>query len=153
MPTLCNMRTNLPLPDVPLKSINTRHKSDALGPHASKNPPDPHWLPSYSLVRETHGSLSQYVSFSFIDVGNVLTSYVLFFFSAQRGCPIVAWKASLQLQCFSSRDKSACYVLNLLRPNKQSHREDQRDDPGATKKTRLRTRQICQICCRSEKTS
>eukprot|EP00983_Pelagomonas_calceolata_P019422 610584-Pelagomonas_calceolata.AAC.2 len=44
---------------------NKNTHSGALGPHASRNPPDPRWFPSYPLVRETHRSLSQCVSFSF----------------------------------------------------------------------------------------
>eukprot|EP00983_Pelagomonas_calceolata_P047394 1140627-Pelagomonas_calceolata.AAC.2 len=51
---------------------NTQHSSGALGPHAARNPSDPHWLHSHTLVRETHGSLSQRVSFSYIDVVSVL---------------------------------------------------------------------------------
>jgi len=35
---------------------------------------------SFSLVEETHGSLSLCVSFSLIDVGSGLTAYVVFLF-------------------------------------------------------------------------
>eukprot|EP00983_Pelagomonas_calceolata_P056983 1144874-Pelagomonas_calceolata.AAC.2 len=51
------MSKSLPLPGVPLKLKILN--SCALGLHASRNPPDPHQLPPYPLVRETHGSLSQ----------------------------------------------------------------------------------------------
>eukprot|EP00983_Pelagomonas_calceolata_P086757 1156826-Pelagomonas_calceolata.AAC.3 len=57
MPTLCNMRANLTR--FAIEIDNTQHNSGALGPHASRNPTDPHQLPSYPQVRETHGSVSQ----------------------------------------------------------------------------------------------
>eukprot|EP00983_Pelagomonas_calceolata_P061411 1146824-Pelagomonas_calceolata.AAC.1 len=61
MPILYNLRTSLPLPDVPLKIKHTHHNTGALEQRAARNPPDPHQLPSHLLVRETHGSLSQCV--------------------------------------------------------------------------------------------
>ncbi len=35
---------------------------------------------SFSLVEETHSSLGQFVSFSFINVGSGITAYVVFLF-------------------------------------------------------------------------
>eukprot|EP00983_Pelagomonas_calceolata_P080356 1155106-Pelagomonas_calceolata.AAC.9 len=61
---------------MPLKSKTLN--SGTLRPYASRNPPDPHKLPSYPLVREPHGSLKQSVSLSLIGVGSVLTASVVF---------------------------------------------------------------------------
>eukprot|EP00983_Pelagomonas_calceolata_P128348 1161503-Pelagomonas_calceolata.AAC.9 len=46
-------------PDVPLKSKIDKHNSGALGMHASRNPPDPHKLPSYPLDTRKCTSKSQ----------------------------------------------------------------------------------------------
>eukprot|EP00983_Pelagomonas_calceolata_P044151 1139182-Pelagomonas_calceolata.AAC.1 len=43
-----------------IENENTPYKSGALGPRAAKDPANPHWLPPYPLVRETHSSLSQW---------------------------------------------------------------------------------------------
>eukprot|EP00983_Pelagomonas_calceolata_P059571 1145971-Pelagomonas_calceolata.AAC.2 len=68
------MHTNSP--DVQFEDKNTNYNPGALGPRAARNPPDPHYLPSYPLMRKIHGSFSQCVSFSFIDVGSILAALV-----------------------------------------------------------------------------
>eukprot|EP00983_Pelagomonas_calceolata_P071316 1151181-Pelagomonas_calceolata.AAC.11 len=42
-----------------IENKDTQHISGSLGLYADRNPPDSHYLPSYPLVRETHGSLGQ----------------------------------------------------------------------------------------------
>eukprot|EP00983_Pelagomonas_calceolata_P028812 902769-Pelagomonas_calceolata.AAC.2 len=66
------------------------HNPGVLEPHAARNPPVPHQRPSYLLVKETHGSLSQRVVFSVMFVGSVLAAYVIFSFSHSFPLPTLA---------------------------------------------------------------
>eukprot|EP00983_Pelagomonas_calceolata_P066203 1148912-Pelagomonas_calceolata.AAC.1 len=72
----------------------------------------------YPLVRETHGSLSQCVSFSLVDVGSVLTAYSFFLFkisprTSQGHTFFCKAKSHARIAGNENTDKIAKYLASL----------------------------------------